>query len=214
MSSYGTEPSTGDPYGQPHQPPAAPAPYWSAPGQVAAGPQAPYQPAGYAPGPYAPGPYGGHAGAPARPGGVAAAAVLGFVWGALGVLVTVALLVYGAAATSLGDAPGFLGDAIGAAGGILLFFGVLALAWTVVTIWGSVWALTGRSRVLLIVGGSIAIAGTGLTFLGGIGSVEDEGPGGLVVGLVGLVVSILIVVLLSNRQASGWFAAQRARRPH
>jgi hypothetical protein len=241
MSTYGNEPpSSGDPHGQPGygQQPYGQQPYGQQPyGQPAQQPQpygepqsygqaqpygqaVPYgqpQPYGQAYPPQAYGQYGQYAGTAARPGGVVTAAVLGFIWGALGVLVTGSFLIGAAVAAGNADEaedalPGF-GDVLGAAAGVLFFFGVLALAWTVVTIWGSVWALTGRSRVLLIVGGSIAIAGTGLLFLGGIGSVEDEGGGGLVLGLIGLVVSILIVVLLSNRQAAAWFAAERARRP-
>ena len=145
------------------------------------------------------------------------AAVLCFIWGALGVLVTLSFFAgvafFGGSSDEADDALPGLGGAFGAAAGILVFLGVLALAWTVVMIWGSVWALSGRSRVMLIVGGSIAIAATGLMFLGGIGSVQDEGPGGLVLGLIGLAISILIVVLVSNRQAAAWFAAQRAYRP-
>ena len=94
------------------------------------------------------------------------AAVLGFIWGALGVLVTVFFLVIGAVAAGNADdaedlVPGF-GDFLGVAAGVFLTMGALALAWTVVMFWGSAWALSGRSRVLLIVGGSIAIAFTGL----------------------------------------------------
>ena len=48
--------------------------------------------------------------------------------------------------------------------------GLLALAWTIVMIWGSVRALSGRSRVLLIVGGSIAIFTTGISFFGSLGN--------------------------------------------
>ncbi|WP_409329781.1 hypothetical protein [Trujillonella humicola] len=168
----------------------------------------------YAASPY--GPYGGYGGEVSRPGGVVTAAVLGFIWGALGVLVTISFFAVAAVATGNRDEaedvlPG-LGDFLGAAAGVFFAFGALALAWAVVTIWGSVWALTGRSRVMLIVAGSIAIAFTGLVFFAGLGSAQDEGAGGAVLGLIGLVVSILIVVLLSNRQAGAWFAAQRARR--
>ena len=206
-------------YGQPGygQQGHAPQPY----GQQGYAPQ-PYGQQGYGQQDHAPQPYGQqgygqqgqlqYGGGAARPAGVTTAAVLGFVWGGLGALVTLFLLYYGIAASSFADAPGVFGDVFGAAAGILIFTGVLALAWTVVTIWGSVWALSGRSRVPLIVGGSIAIACTGLVFLGGIGAAEDEGPGGLVFGLVLLAVSILIVVLLSNRQAAGFFAVARQGR--
>ena len=47
----------------------------------------------------------------------------------------------------------------------------VCLAWTVLMIWGSVWALTGRSRVLLLVGGSIASL---VTFIGVLASLCDR----------------------------------------
>ncbi|MGY1739875.1 MULTISPECIES: hypothetical protein [unclassified Blastococcus] len=218
---YGQQQGYGQPeygqqgYGQPEygqqqghgQQPAGAQPY----GQYAASSYG----QGYAASPY--GTYGQYGAGSTRPGGVVTAAVLGFIWGALGVLVTISLFAGGAFlggnTDEAEDALPGLGDAVGTAAGVLVFLGVLALAWTVVTIWGSVWALTGRSRVMLIVAGSIAIAATGLMFVGGIGSAQDEGAGGLVLGLIGLVVSILIVVLLSNRQAGAWFASERARRP-
>jgi hypothetical protein len=227
MSTYGQEPSpAGDPfgksghgqpqYGQPQydqqqygQPEYGQSQYGQ-PQYATPGYGQPVQPYGQQQ--YGQQQYGGYGVTTPRPGGVTTAAVLGFVWGGLGALVTLFMLYYGIAASSFADAPGIFGDAFGAAAGILLFTGLLALAWTVVMIWGSVWALSGRSRVPLIVGGSIAIACTALAFLGGIGAAEDDGPGGLVLGLIGLVVSILIVVLLSNRQAADHFTAERARR--
>ena len=144
------------PYGQP--PYGQPSPY----GQQY-DPASPYgQQYGQTPyGQY--GPYGQSA-VPARPGGVVTASVLGFILGALGVLVSLVLIVLGAAATNsdTGVIPG-LEEFAGVVGGVLIVVGVLALVWTVVMIWGSVWALTGRSRVRLLVGGASAL---GLTLLG------------------------------------------------
>ena len=57
----------------------------------------------------------------------------------------------------------------------------LALVWTVVMIWGSIWALTGRSRVLLLVGGSIALAFTLIGFLGNLTDGGNSGAGGVAV---------------------------------
>jgi hypothetical protein len=153
---------------------------------------------------------------PARPGGVVTAAVFGFIWGALGALVTILLIFAGAVAGgAAGDAetsiPG-LGSVFGAFAGIAIVIGLLALVWTVLMIWGSVWALTGRSRVLLIVGGSIAIASTGFSFFGSLGNTDQNGAGGVVLSLLFFIVSILIVVLLSSKQAAGFFAANRALR--
>lgn len=152
---------------------------------------------------------------PARPGGVTIAAVFGFIFGAFGVLATLAFLVLGAisggAAGSLEDAiPGFGGFA-GALAGALIVIGVLALAWTVVMILGSVRALSGRSRVLLIVGASISILTTGLSFFGSLAD-ENSTAGGIIVSLIFFAMAIAIVVLLSMKPAADFFAAHRARR--
>lgn len=207
--SYGQQPSYGDQSSYGQQP---------AYGQAAYGQQPQYAAAPYGQQPA----YGGYGqpvpgGRPARPGGVVASSVFGFIFGALGVLVTI-LFFFGAAAaggasSQLDDEiPGF-GDLASAAAGVFVVFGILALAWTVLMIWGSVWALTGRSRVLQIVAGSISIAVTGIMFLGGVSNASDNGgAGGVVLGLVLLVVAILIVVLVSNRAAGQFFAANRALR--
>jgi hypothetical protein len=94
---------------------------------------------------------------------------------------------------------------------VLIVFGLIALAWTVVMIWGSVWALSGRSRVLLLVGGSIAVA---VTLFGFLASLSDDATtgGGVVLQLVFLLAAIAIVVLLSMRPAAQFYAAHRARR--
>ena len=165
------------------------------------------------------GQYGGSV-VPAKPAAVTIAAVLGFVLGALGALFTLGIAFGGAAVVGLSDqfeeelsAEGV--DADGAAGlfaGIFIVFAVLALIWTVIMIWGSVWALTGRSRVLLIVGASIAIAFTGFLTIAALTDVQNSGAGGLLFFLALLAASIAIVVLLARRQAAEFFAAHRARR--
>lgn len=203
------------PYGQPQygqQPYGQPAPYGQ---QYDPAPQygqqqqygQPYgQQGGY-------GQYGQSA-VPAKPGGVVTSAVLGFVYGAFGVLGSLALIIGGAAASGVGmddEIPG-LGAVAGAVGGILIIVGVLILAWTVVMIWGSVWALTGRSRVMLLVGGSIALAFTLVGFLGNLAESSDAGPGGVFWSLLFLLGALAIVVLLSLRSAGSFFAAHRARR--
>jgi hypothetical protein len=151
---------------------------------------------------------------PARPGGVVTSAVFGFIWGALGVLATIGFIFVGAVAggaSTSTDIPG-LSAVAGAAAGIFIVFGLLALAWTVVMIWGSTWALTGRSRVLLIVGGSISIAATGIAFFSSLGNTDQNGAGSIILLLVFFIVSILIVVLLCTKQAAAFFGANRALR--
>jgi hypothetical protein len=192
---YGQQPAYGESqYGQ--QQYGTPAPYGAQYGQ---------QPA------Y--GQYGG--GTPSRPGHVVTAAVLGFILGAFGVLASIVLFVGGAFVTGGGAAgndeiPG-LGAVGGAIGGALIVIGLLALVWTVVIIWGSVWALSGRSRVMLLVAGSIALALTLIGFFGSIGDSSTNG-GGVFFQLIFVVASAAIVVLLSLKPAADFFAAHRARR--
>jgi hypothetical protein len=233
-SPYGQQPRYGQPpYGQPEQgqpqygqpqygqPPydqpeygqqyGAPVPYGDQYGQQAGYPQPYGQQPGYA---QQYGQYGTSA-VPGKPPHVTIAAVLGFVFGALGVLVTLFSIVGGALASGVvGSAeqeiPG-LGTIAGAVGGVLIVVGLIALAWTVVMIWGSVWALRGRSRVMLLVGGSIALAFMLIGFLSSLGD-ENTTGGGIVVNLLFLLAALAIVVLLCLRPAAQFFAAHRARR--
>jgi hypothetical protein len=204
-------------YGQPQYAPPQPGqpqygqPQWGQPAQPQYGQQPYGQQYGQAP---AYGQYGQYpTGTPARPGAVVTAAVLGFVFAAVGVVVTLGIFVGGAALLSLGDA--FDGtEAQGAAhfgGAIVVGFGLLALVWTGVMIWGSVWALTGRSRVVLLVGGSIALAFTLLGFLGSLGD-DSTNSGGIVLTLLFLLAALAIVVLLCLRPAADFFAGNRALR--
>jgi hypothetical protein len=203
---HGQQPPYGQPqYGQPQY--APPASYGEQYGQQPAYGQQPGYPQQY-------GQYGTTA-VPSRPPHVIIAAVLGFIFGALGVLVSLFSIIFGAVASgSAGSAdqqiPG-LGAVAGAVGGVLIVVGLVALAWTVVMIWGSVWALRGRSRVMLLVGGSIALA---FTLIGFLGSVSDNNTtaGGVVASLLFVVAALAIVVLLCLRPAARFFAAHRARR--
>ena len=108
------------------------------------------------------------------------------------------------------------GDAAAGIGIGIVVVGLICLAWTVLMIWGSVWALTGRSRVLLLVGGSIAVV---VTLIGVLGSLADSGAGttsdttiGIVISLLFLAAAVAIVALLCLRPAAQFFAAHRARR--
>jgi hypothetical protein len=141
------------------------------------------------------------------------AAVLGFIFSAFGVLGTISLLFAGALFGGLedqSDEAGFDG-LFGAFAGIAIVIGIVVLAWTVVMIWGSVWALTGRSRVMLLVGGSIALALMLIGFLGSLGD-ENSTAGGIFFTLLLLLAALAIVVLLSMKPAANFFAAHRARR--
>jgi hypothetical protein len=202
--AYGQQPGYGEsPYGQ--QQYGTPAPYGQQPAYG--------QPPAYGQQP-AYGQYG-TTGVPAKPPHVIIAAVLGFIYGALGVLVSLGLILGGAFLGSLfGDiaqGDNTLDGAGGVVTGVFVFFGVIALAWTVLMIWGSIWALTGRSRVMLLVGGSIALAFTVVGFLSSVGNSSSNG-GGIVVSLLFVLAALAIVVLLSMRPAANFFAAHRARR--
>ena len=232
---YGSGGQQGQPYGgQQYQP----SPYGQGQPQVQSGYPQYGQPGGY--GQYPPqgqyGQYGGQYGqqygpygqtaVPARPTPVVVAAVLGFVFSAFGALMTVGLLLGGALlGTVLEDVvagdptlsdvdPSELGEVTDFA---LLFgigFGVLALVWTALMIWGSVRALTGRSRVLLLVGGAIAVAVTGLFLLAVLSEVAagEVGGGEVVFSLLVFLAALAIVVLLCLRPAAQFYAAHRARR--
>jgi hypothetical protein len=189
------------PYGQPQY--GQPAPY----GQPGAAPYGQGYGQGYPQGYPEPG-------SERRPGGVLTAAILGLVFGALGAVISVFAIVVGAVATGASgntDVPG-LGSVFGAIGGAILVVGFLALIWTVVMIWGSVWAITGRSRVMLLVAGSIALAFTLLGLIGNLGDSTSSGGSSIVWSLLFFLAALAIVVLLSLKNAATFFAARRALR--
>lgn len=198
-------------------------PSYGQPGYAQPAQQPSFGPSGYGQQSYAQhygqqavGGYAGQAHGPvARPGGVITAAVLGFLLGALGVLVTLLLSFAGALAggvSSASDLPPGLRSLGGGITGIIVVVAVLALAWTVVMIWGSVWALTGRTRVMLLVGGSIALALTAFSFVGTLADLENNATSSTVWALVLFLVSLVVVVLLSIPAAGRWFATRRALR--
>ncbi len=199
MSSYGNYPQQPD-YGQQ---PGGRSEY----GQVPAyGQQQPGygQQSGY-PQPYG---YGVGGPPPSRPPAVTTAAVLGFILGALATVGAIFLFAGGGALSGLDD--GGIGVA-GALSGILFVLALLVLTLAVLMIWGSVLAISGRSRVLLIVGASLLAALGLISFLGSLGNPGTD-AGGIISQLIGLVMSIAIIVLLSLAPAAQYFAAQRARR--
>ena len=236
---WGQPPQGASPWGPPQQPGqpdpqyGGPAQYGQPPqyapghGQPAFGQPSPYGPYGQPP-PYGqPSPYGpyGPPTAPGRPGTVIAAAVLGLLYGALGLLVTLLLLAFGTVADDFLDAledsdPSLEGtldpSAADTAQAGLIVLGLLALAWAVVMVWGSFLALRGRSRVLLLVGASIAIAATGLLLLiGGLGAAtqpDSGGAGAIVLFLLLFLGTVGTLVLLVVRPSSAYFAAHRHRR--
>ncbi len=148
------------------------------------------------------------AGAPVRPGVVMAAAVLGVILGALATAAAIFAFVGGSALVGQDD--GGTGLA-GALSGIFLVFALIALTVAVLLIWGSVLAITGRSRVLLIVGAALLAALGLISFFGSIGN-DATDTGGIIGLLVGLAAALLILVFLSLAPAARYFAAHRDRR--
>ena len=208
------------PYGQPPQygqPPYGQPPQYGQPayGQPAYG-QPQYGPPAYGPPPYGQDPYGsggqyGSMGAPSRPASVVVASVLGLISAALGLLATLVLVVGGAEFLEFEEQFGgqLSGDERATLTAVIIMFGLVAGIYTVLMVLGSILALTGRSRVPLIVGGSLSIAFTALSFLGSLAGGDAAGVLGL---LAALAASIAIVFLLCLRPSTDFYAAHRARR--
>ncbi|MGY2081270.1 hypothetical protein [Modestobacter sp. SYSU DS0657] len=229
---WGQQPQSGQPspygqYGQSPQP-SPWGPYGQSPQQAPE--QAPWGQYGQQPAYGRYGPYGGAPGGvdpglpPARPGAVVTAAVLAFVYASLGVLVALAFFAGGAFIDDLVDAALATDPTLGGeldsneldgVRGVLVVVGVVALAWTVLMVWGGVLALRGRSRVLLLVGSSISVVTTGFVLVSTVataGSGEPGTGGALVFSLVLFLGALAILVLLCLRPAAEYFAAHRARR--
>jgi hypothetical protein len=212
---YGGQQYQPSPYGQgqPHRQPGYPQ-YGQQGGYGQYPPQGQY------------GQYGqyGQTAVPARPTPVVVAAVLGFVFSAFGALMAFGLILGGAVFGTIfedltANDPAFedldTGDVdTGQITGLLVVMGVLALVWTVLMVWGSVRALTGRSRVLLLIGGSIAVAVTALFLLAVLSGLAtgEVGGGEVVFSLLLFLAALAIVVLLCLRPAAQFYAAHRARR--
>jgi hypothetical protein len=226
QSPYNQSPYGQPPYGQPQyaQPQYDQPPY----GQPPYG-QPPYGQPPYGQPTYAQPQYGQPQYAPAqsaRPGTVITAAVLGLVHGALGLLVTVACLAQGALVDDLVGTlaesdpsidPQVAASSVDGVRAALTAIAVLALGWTVVMVWGSVLAVRGRSRVLLLVGASIAVATTALVLVFGLVGVASSpgqsGETGAVLFLLALfLLALAMLVLLCLRSAGQFFSAHRQRR--
>jgi hypothetical protein len=214
QSQYGNDPQAQPAYGQPQygqeqygqEQYGQPQPY----GQPQYG-QQPYGQPQYGQPAYGQ-PYGGYGptGVPARPASVIVAAVFGFLFGALGLLGLVGVVAAGSLISELsGDIPGYTSEADDVVGAGLVIAGFFILAYTVLMIWGAILALTGRSRVLLLVGGSLTIAVGALALLGAVSGGDGVA---LVTTLVLFAAAIAIVVLLAGRRATEFYGAHRFHR--
>ena len=150
-------------------------------------------------------------GTPSRPAPVVVAAVLGLIFGALGLLTALVLVVGGAEFLQFEEQFGgqLSSEERATVTAGIVVVGLVFGVYTVLMVWGSILALTGRSRVLLIVGGSLTIAFTALSFLASLGQGD---AGGFLVVLLALAAAIAVVVLLCRRTAADFYAAHRARR--
>jgi hypothetical protein len=161
-------------------------PGWSAPQQPAAG----YQPVpGYQPAPtYSGAPAGYGAPVGQRPGQVTAAAIIGIVWGALGALfgLIVMLAAFGFGAPLIG----------------LIF--LLSLAFSVALLVGGIFVLQGKPPKLLLYA---SYAGVVLGLLALIFSLAASG-GNVFSGILGLIITGAISFLLMQPQAKQYFAAR------
>jgi hypothetical protein len=93
--------------------------------------------------------------------------------------------------------------------GVALAVGLVAVAWTALMVWGAVWALTGRNRVLLIVGSAVSVLLTGLLVTANLAAGATDG---IVFALLLFAASVATVVLVCVPPASRFFAACRSLR--
>ena len=178
--------SSSTPGSDPNVPPPAPESQtgWAAPPQPGYG-----QPQGYQPAPASSAPpagYGAQAGQ--RPGMVTAAAIIGIVWGALGALLSLIVMI---AAFGLGAA---------VVGLVLL----LSLAFSVALLVGGIFVLQGKHPKLLLYSCYAAIL-IGVIEL--IVSIAMTG-GNAFSGVLGFVVPGVIIALLFQQQSRQYFAAR------
>src|SRR4051794_6811448 len=147
------------------------------------------QPQGYQPAPsYSRSPAGYGAPTRQRPGLVTAAAIIGIAWGGLGALFSL-IIMLGA-------------FALGAALGGLIF--LIALALYVALLVGGIFALTGKPPKLLLYA---SYAGVAIGLLSFIISLVATG-GNAVNGILGIVISGVIVALLLQPASKQYFAAR------
>jgi hypothetical protein len=180
----------------PDLPPQGQQPGWGAPPPQGYNPQG-YQPHGNQGQPYQGQPYQGqgyqpapsYSGDPApagRPGMVTAAAIIGIVIGALGVLAVFSLGTYFAFDIFLG------------------MLNLLSVGAAVVLLMGGIQAMQGKSPRLLLLGSYASIGVQVLTLIWAVTS----GFGFVFLGLLGFVLPGLIVFLLMQPQSKQYYAAQ------
>jgi hypothetical protein len=148
----------------------------------------PPPPGGYNPAPTYSGAPAGYGAGSARPSLVTAAAIIGIVWGALGALLSL-IVMLGA-------------FALGAALGGLIF--LVALALYVALLLGGVFVLQGKPPRLLLYAAYAAVVLGLLSFIVSLVAVG----GNAATGIIGLVIAGAIVALLWQPQSKQYFAAR------
>ena len=173
-------PQGGAPQGQPGWSAPQGQPGWNAPQGPAQGSQ------GYGPAPSYSGSPAGYGGGGQRPGMVTAAAIIGIVIGALGILSIFAVGVLFAFDTILG------------------LLTLLSFAVAVVVLVGGIQAIQGKSPQLLLMGSYASIGVQLLTLIWA----AISGYGFLFTGLLGFILPGIIVFLLLNPQSKQFYASR------
>lgn len=134
----------------------------------------------------------------ARPGVVLAAAIIAFLLGAL--LAIGGAVIIGASKTADSDG-NFLG--LNGLAGIVVAVGVILILVAALLIWGGVWAVNGKSYLLLLISASVIGA---LALIGLIENLSNGyDPTG---GIVGAIACAVVVALLASSQSRSWFASK------
>jgi hypothetical protein len=137
-----------------------------------------------------------------RPGVVTAAAVLAFIVGGLGILVSGFLLLALAAGTASHTHASSTGSAL-----VTIFFVafLVVLAMSALWVWGGVSAVRGRGRKLLITLSSIQLACVLLSLAGNLAA-DSAGVGAALTRAVsGLVFALPILILILHRSSTEYF---------
>lgn len=209
------------------QPP--PDPRWSTPPADATGsdwqqhppqqawprPEAPWSASGAGQYPYAQGGSAPYQPPVARPSGIKVAAIFSLISAGLTILVMALLYsanrddfeIYNQLCPS--DRPG-LAEACAqdSAAYTQFWFALISSAILVVfTIWGAVWALQGRSYLVLLIA---TIANVALRVASWFWATGAGGAGAG--GVIGLLLSVFVIVTLVKPESKAWFAAQREAR--
>jgi hypothetical protein len=134
-----------------------------------------------------------------RPGQVLTAAILAFL---LGGLMAIGGIVAIGASRSADSAGGILG--VSGLGGVVVAVGLVFLLLAALMIWGGIWAVMGKSYLLLLI--TACVFGV-LSLISLIQTLSNGGNPAA--GILGMVICAVIVVLLASQPSRNWFAEQK-----